>query len=89
MVIKGWRCGGGGGEAGNAFIKLSLPIDGCLCPEARPLPYALNTFTPKTPLLNKKLLPSFRFFTPTPDVLNAHDSQDLLHDLNLLQPQYL
>lgn len=56
--------GGGAGErrgAGNAFIKLSLPIDGCLCPEARRLPYAaLNRFKPKTPLpsfLSSFLLP--------------------------------
>lgn len=28
------------GGGANALIKLSLPIDGCLCPEARPLPYA-------------------------------------------------
>lgn len=75
-----WRRRGWGGivgaggrrRAGNAFIKLSLPIDGCLCPEARWLPYALNRFKPKTPLPSflPPSLPSFPF-TPTANVLNA------------------
>ena len=75
--MKGWRRG-----AASAFIILSLPIDGCLCPEARPLPVRTEYICAS--LSKAPFLPSHqRPTSPT------HASQDLLDDLNLLQSLYL